>query len=77
MPQYSCYPGAMPNPSPNTAGLTPGGTSLSGDGSHSPRISISLPADAKSRLDRLANDAGVSVSKYARKILLTHLTPTE
>lgn len=67
----------MPNPTPNTTGLTPGGTSLSGDGSHSPRISISLPADAKVRLDQLADDAGMSVSKYARKILLSHLTRTE
>lgn len=76
MMHYSCYPLAMANHTPNTSGLTPGGTSLSGDGK-SPRIVVSLPADAKDRLDGLARAAGMGTAKYVRRILLDHLTDTE
>lgn len=63
----------MANTTPDTSGLTPGGTSLSGDGSHSPRVTVSLPADAKAALDARARDAGMGTAKYVRRILLDHL----
>ena len=67
----------MANTAPDTSGLTPGGTSLSGDGSHSPRVSISLPADAKREFDARAKKAVMGTAKYLRAILLDHLTPNE
>lgn len=67
----------MANTAPNTRGLTPGGTSLSGDGTHSPRVTVSLPAAAKAELDERAKEAGMGTAKYVRKILLDHLTSNE
>mgnify|MGYP001551696360 CR=1 FL=1 len=64
----------MPNPTPNTSGLMAGGTSLSGDGTHSPRVTISLPADVKAEIDRRATEAGMGTAKYLRRIIEQHLT---
>ncbi|QDB74795.1 DNA binding domain protein [Gordonia phage Arri] len=63
----------MANNSPNTRGLTPGGSSLSGDGSHSPRVSVSLPTEAKARLEEVAAAHGMGASKYIRRLVLDHL----
>lgn len=49
--------------------LVPGGKSLSGDGSHSPRINVAVPADWKAELDQAARDQGTGTSKLVRKII--------
>ena len=59
----------MPNPTPDTSGLTPGGTSLTGNGVHSPRLAISVPADWKSRLDAIAAERNIGTSKLLRQII--------
>lgn len=59
----------MPNPNPNTSGLSPGGNSLTASGEHSPRVSVSVPADWKRRLDHAAAERGISTSKLTRQII--------
>lgn len=63
----------MPNPHPDTSHLRPGGKSMTGDGAHSPTISLRVPATMKTRLDELARDAGMGTSKYVRQIIDEHL----
>lgn len=54
--------------------LIPGGKSLSGDGSHSPRLSFSVPADWKTELDQAAKDRGMGTAKLLRQIVGEWLT---
>ncbi len=49
--------------------LTPGGKSLSRDGSKSKPIQILLPNDTREELVSRANAAGKSVSKYTRELI--------
>lgn len=63
----------MPNPSPDTSNLRPGGKSLTLGSTRSPQITVVVPADVKVRLDQLAADAGMGTSKYVRRILDAHL----
>lgn len=53
----------------NTTHLVPGGKSMTGDGAHSPRLSLRVPAELKDQLDAAAADAGMGTSKYVRTIL--------
>jgi hypothetical protein len=49
--------------------LRPGGKSLSGAGTHSPRIQVVLSADSNAAVHRLAQAEGVSVSKWTRMLI--------
>lgn len=55
------------------AGLIPGGKSLSGGKKHSPTVQVVLSEDVKARLTEEAEHAGMSVSKYARQLIESHL----
>lgn len=57
------------------AGLIPGGKSLSGDGKHSPVVQVVLSESHRTQLATEAAKAGMSVSKYARRIIEAHLAP--
>lgn len=61
--------GCVPNPRPDVSGLTPGGKSLTGGDIHSPRITISVPAEWKARLEAAASHAGIGTSKLVREII--------
>jgi hypothetical protein len=50
-------------------GLAPGGKSLSGDGSHSPRFQVVLGCDVAEKVRERAAEAHMSVSKYLRRII--------
>ena len=50
-------------------GLTPGGKSLSKDGSHSPTLTVTLPADIKAAVVARAQAEGMSASKWVRRAL--------
>ena len=52
-----------------TRGLQPGGKSLSGGRTHSPRIQVVLPADCSAEVHRRANAEGMSVSRWARRVI--------
>ena len=51
------------------AGLIPGGKSLSGDGSHSPRLQVVVGAETARALRARAHESGMSVSKYVRRLI--------
>jgi len=53
--------------------LTPGGKSLSGDGSHSPSIHVVLPRGTAEAVKARAAAEHMSVSKWARRALEAHL----
>ncbi|GAB3158073.1 hypothetical protein GCM10027059_02130 [Myceligenerans halotolerans] len=49
-----------------------GGYSLSGEGEHSPRVSVTLPRDVHDSVEAHAAAAGMSVSKYLRRLIIEH-----
>jgi hypothetical protein len=49
--------------------LIPGGKSLAGDGSHSPRVQFRLPESLRAKAEAKAADEGVSLSVLAREAL--------
>jgi len=53
-------------------GLRPGGKSLSGDGSHSPVLRTVVSKDTQQRVKQSAHQAGMSVSKYLRRVVEEH-----
>jgi len=56
------------------AGLIPGGKSLSGDATkRSPVVQVVLSQDHRDQLAAEAKDAGMSVSKFARRLIEEHL----
>ena len=63
----------MPNPTPNQAGLTPGGKSLTGGNAHSPMLNVRVPASWKTELDRQSREQGIGTSKLVRKIIGDYL----
>lgn len=56
-----------------TRNLVAGRKSLSGDGSHSPKIQYRVPADVRDRAARLAEQTGQSVSRISRLALEEYL----
>jgi predicted DNA binding CopG/RHH family protein len=52
-----------------TRGLSRGGHSLSGDGTHSPRVTTVLPRDVHERVRERAAAEGMSVSKWVRRLV--------
>lgn len=56
-----------------TRNLIAGRKSLSGDGSHSPKIQYRVPADIRDRAVRLAEQTGQSVSRISRIALEEYL----
>jgi hypothetical protein len=52
-----------------SAGLTPGGKSLSGDGSHSPQFKVTLGTHTAREVKRRAEAERMSVSKWMRKLI--------
>lgn len=53
--------------------LVPGRKSLSGDGSHSPRVQFRLPDSLLTAAERRAAEEGVSLSVLARRALERYL----
>ena len=53
--------------------LIPGRKSLSGDGSHSPRVQFRLPEDLREAAEARADEEGVSLSVLAREALEHYL----
>lgn len=51
------------------ANLVPGGKSLSGDGKHSPVVQTRVSETTRAKLQAIAADRGMSVSKLSRQIL--------
>jgi predicted HicB family RNase H-like nuclease len=49
--------------------LIPGGKSLSGDGTHSPRLQFRVPQQLHDAAERTAREEGVSLSALARRAL--------
>lgn len=49
--------------------LVPGGKSLTGGNTHSPRINVAVPADWKTELDQIAREQGTGTSKLVRRII--------
>lgn len=54
---------------PRYAGLIPGGKSLSGDGRHSPSITVVLPREIRDRVKETAASEGMSMSKWLRQLI--------
>ena len=52
-----------------TRGLSRGGTSLSGDGSHSPTVATVIPRDVRDEVQARAAAEGMSVSKWLRRLI--------
>lgn len=52
-----------------TRGLARGGHSLSGDGTHSPKIATVLPRDVRDKVRQRADAEGMSVSKWVRHLI--------
>jgi hypothetical protein len=52
-----------------TRGLSRGGHSLSGDGTHSPKVTTVLPRDVHDRVRERAAAEGMSVSKWLRRLV--------
>lgn len=52
-----------------TRGLSRGGHSLSGDGSHSPTVTTVLPRDVRDLVRERAAAEGMSVSKWLRRLI--------
>lgn len=50
-------------------GLSRGGVSLSGDGSHSPTVATVVPRDVRDKIRERAAAEGVSVSKWLRRLI--------
>ena len=57
-------------------GLSRGGVSLSGDGSHSPRVTVSLPRDVCDRAKALADAEGMGLSKWVRRLVVEKVHAT-
>lgn len=53
--------------------LVPGRTSLSGDGSHSPRLQFRVPESVLAEAEHRAEQDGVSLSTLARTALIHYL----
>ena len=53
--------------------LTPGGKSLSGDGTHSPVITVRVPATVRDTLQWHADQRGVGLSKIVRQAIDEYL----
>jgi hypothetical protein len=53
--------------------LIPGRKSLSGDGSHSPRVQFRVPESVRDHAQRRADQEGVSLSTLARRALGQYL----
>ncbi|MCL2091366.1 MAG: hypothetical protein FWH11_09135 [Micrococcales bacterium] len=51
-------------------GLRRGGTSMSGDGQHSPTVSVVLPREVRDRVVAQAAAEGMSVSKWLRRLVV-------
>lgn len=51
------------------AGLVPGGKSLSGDGTHSPRVQVVLARDTAEKVRVAAQSEGMSVSRWIRRLV--------
>lgn len=56
------------------AGLIPGGKSLTGKGKHSPVVQVVLAQEDRDRLAAKAAEAGMSVSKFTRRVIEDYLT---
>ncbi len=54
--------------------LVPGGKSLSGDGSHSPRVQFRVPQKLRAAAEARAVEKGVTLSTLARQALEHYLT---
>jgi hypothetical protein len=52
-----------------TRGLSKGGYSLSGDGSHSPTVKTVIPRDVRDQVVERAAAEGMSVSKWLRRLI--------
>jgi len=50
-------------------GLRKGGESMSADGAHSPRVTVTLPRDVADAVKAQAKAEGMSVSKYVRRLV--------
>ena len=59
------------------ANLIPGRKSLSGNGKHSPVLSVRVSEDARRRLGELAERSGESVSRVARRAIDAYLADNE
>lgn len=53
--------------------LNPGGKSLSGGSTHSPRVQFRVPEELRTPAERVAHDEGVSLSALARHALADYL----
>ena len=53
--------------------LVPGGKSLNGDGSHSPRVQFRVPEEIRERAQSRAAAEGISLSALARRALERYL----
>lgn len=56
------------------ANLIPGRKSLSGDGKHSPVVNVRVSEVTRFRLEEIANQRGVSVSRIAREAIDAYLS---
>lgn len=52
-----------------TRGLSRGGLSLSGDGTHSPTVATVIPRDVRDQVRERAAAEGMSVSKWLRRLI--------
>ena len=53
--------------------LVPGGKSMNGDGSHSPRVQFRVPQEIRERAQSRAAAEGISLSALARRALERYL----
>ena len=53
--------------------LVPGGKSMNGDGSHSPRVQFRVPEEIRERAQSRAAAEGISLSALARRALERYL----
>ena len=51
------------------AGLIPGGKSLAGDGSHSPVLRLVVSPVTKKKVEQIATNQGMSVSRWLRGVV--------
>lgn len=58
------------------ANLIPGRKSLSGNGKHSPVVNVRVSETTRGRLEELAQERGVSVSKVAREAIDAYIANT-
>ena len=58
------------------ANLNPGRKSLSGNGKHSPVVNVRVSETTRGRLEELAQERGVSVSRVAREAIDAYIANT-